>query len=230
MPDYRKLKFVACKKCGSYTAFDQDVLGTKITCDRCGTAFVAQEYVRSKAFDEPVSQKKPDAVPFVRVRIPVPAPRDQREQIAKMLLAMQYACDINCRNLFDSQGLGVENFDLDEIMDLEVGLVLKLTEQHIQHARDYATSKSGMHVVEYIESHIAVLNHVHSSAFAAAGHFFPVDDSLKNISDYILHFLRYRPDRGTVTLPEVMIPEMVNFITDIYSGNIEWQNGRKSRG
>jgi hypothetical protein len=171
---------------------------------------------------KPNDRNTPAAVPFTRVRIPVPAPRNQREQIAKSLLLLQYGCDINCRNLFDSQEISVGDFELEEILDLEVGLVLKLTEQHIQHARDYAINNTGMPILEYIESHIKILNHIHSSAFAAAGHFFPVDDSLKNISEYIAHFLRYRPDRGAVTMPEVMIPELVSYITDIYCGNVQW--------
>ena len=131
---------------------------------------------------------------------------------------MLYSADPDCRYFLHSNGLKIEEVDFDDIIRFDMGMLVKLIEQHIQHVRDYP---SRMHLIplgKYLQLHVPMMNKLHHAIFKAQGYDFPLDEAIENISDYIIHFLRHRPDKSPPFVASVMVPHLVEFLINFYCG------------
>jgi hypothetical protein len=149
-------------------------------------------------------------------RAPIPASDSDRLVLAKLVMNYRLERDTACRNYFQELDLTPDDFTLEELLNFQDGLLIKLTEQHLAHMDHFYSTKHRMDKQEFEASHVMLLNTAHHQMALQAGYDIPLDHSIRSIQDYIAHFFDHMPEEIQHPFPHHLIPPCVELVKRFY--------------
>ena len=161
--------------------------------------------------------KKPSILAAIfGAKDPIPAEDTDRLRLIRLILNYRLERDTPTRSHFEDLDLTPDDFDLAELLTFQDGLLLKLTEQHLSHMDQLYKTRHGMSKADFEASHINLLNAAHHTMAAQAGYEIPLDESIRNIQDYIAHFFDHMPEDNPNPFPHHLIPPCVELVKRFY--------------
>lgn len=149
-------------------------------------------------------------------RMPIPAPPSQRLELARLILSFRLERDTPCREHFEAMGLGPTDFSLEELLVFQDGLLIKMTEQHLEWMDEFHRARREMNKKDYAAAHVNLMNLGHRAFANEVGYDMPLDESIRTIEDYIAHFFRYMPEYIQFPFPPHLIHPAVELVTRFY--------------
>lgn len=161
--------------------------------------------------------KKPSILAAVfGAKDPIPAEDSDRLELAKLILNYRLERDTKARTYFQDIGLTPDDFTLDELLNLQDGLLVKMTEQHLSHMDQFYSVRNGMNKSDFEAMHINFMNASHRVMALQAGYEIPIDESIRTIQDYIAHFFDHMPENIAYPFPHHLIPPCVELVKRFY--------------